>query len=139
MKAEEKQQLAQDVISEMHRWGSRPVLWQMDISTAVSTCGCLQVALRHPDFARSPSANQARQFIMNFRDCIPDDFPALKRVIDLGFHSRFDEERKHSTEEQFRVLLRSALGGLRSYQFGNSSPELAEEIADRIENVIGQQ
>jgi hypothetical protein len=137
MDAEQKQLLDRAFRAEAELWGDRPILWQMDLCTAIATCAHLQLALRHSDFAKSPSANQVRTFIMTFQDGIPDSFPTLKRMIGLGFHSRFDVPREYSTEEQFRQLLKSALSALRSYQFGNSSPELAEEIADKIESVIG--
>ncbi len=32
----------------------------------------------------------------------------------------------------------AALEALRSYQYGNSSPELAEEVADALENALGR-
>jgi hypothetical protein len=35
-----------------------------------------------------------------------------------------------------RELLRAAASGLRSYQYGNSSPDLAESIADKIDALL---
>lgn len=36
------------------------------------------------------------------------------------------------------ILLIAALHALRSYQYGNASPELAEMVADKIENIHGR-
>ena len=39
--------------------------------------------------------------------------------------------------EELLLLLLSAAGALRSYQYGNSSPWLAKEVADAIDRVLG--
>ena len=41
-----------------------------------------------------------------------------------------------STTKELLEACKTALKALRSYQYGNSSPDLAEEVADAIEEVI---
>lgn len=38
--------------------------------------------------------------------------------------------------ERLRKTLTTALHALSSYQYGNGSPDLAKEVADKIENVL---
>jgi hypothetical protein len=41
-------------------------------------------------------------------------------------------------QEQLRELARAAVHALRSYQYGNSSPDLAKECADELEALLAQ-
>jgi hypothetical protein len=41
-------------------------------------------------------------------------------------------------EKEVLLLLRAAMDALRSYQYGNASTELAEEIADKIEITLAE-
>lgn len=45
-------------------------------------------------------------------------------------------EKNKEIEREMR-LLKAALQALRSYQYGNSSPDLAKEIADKIDQYHG--
>lgn len=38
-----------------------------------------------------------------------------------------------------RALLEGAYHALRSYQFGNASPNLAEEMADELERILDEE
>lgn len=99
MDANQKSELLEQTLAECKRFGDRPVQWQMPIGTALSVCGALQLALRHPDFKNCTAAHQVRSFVMAFQESIPDDFPAIKKTIGLGFHSRFDEPGSLSAPE----------------------------------------
>ena len=86
----EKEKLLADSADEMARWGNRPIILEMDITRAMVFCGALQLALRHPGFATRPSAGEARSIVFDLANQIPEDFPALRKMIMLGFHSKFD-------------------------------------------------
>lgn len=76
---------------ELARFGNRPVQWEMSMTQAVSLCGMMQVALRHPGLKSSPSAALAREFILEFITTIPEEFPHIKETLRRGFHSKFDQ------------------------------------------------
>jgi len=76
---------------EMEQWGDRPVILEMDITTAVVMCGALQLALRHPDFAKQKSADAVRTLVFDIAEQISgEEYPAIQELIKMGFHSRFD-------------------------------------------------
>lgn len=80
-----------EAVAEMERWGDRTIVLQLDIATLLGVVGALQLALRHPQFAQRPSALQVRALIMDLEKQIPAEFPAIKKIINLGFHPRFDQ------------------------------------------------
>lgn len=90
MNAEERAKLFEETLADCRRFGDRPVNWTMPMGQAMSICGALQLALRHPNFKDCNGANQVRNFVMSFQECIPEDFPAIKKTIALGFHPKFD-------------------------------------------------
>jgi hypothetical protein len=49
---------------------------------------------------------------------------------------RFQEEGSTNAVELSRQAALAAVSALRSYQYGNSSAELAEEIADSLESAL---
>jgi hypothetical protein len=55
--------------------------------------------------------------------------PRLERAVKLGEHWKAEVER-------LRAALASAHDALRSYQYGNGSPELAKEVADRLQKEL---
>lgn len=77
--------------ADMIAWGERPLVVDMDLTTALAVCGALQLALRHPGFAARPSAAQVRAVVNGIEQQIPAEFPGIKNLIRLGFHQRFDE------------------------------------------------
>ena len=88
--AKRKAELLKRVLEESVDWGDRPIVLQIDLSTALSLAGTLQLALRHPEFVKLPSAASMRQLVIALRDQVPEEFPAIKEMISLGFHPRFD-------------------------------------------------
>jgi hypothetical protein len=85
-----KQALLAAAESEMKAWGERPLVIEVDIAGALVFCGAMQLALRHPGFAARPSSKLCREIVMELADQVPEDFPALRELIRLGFHQRFD-------------------------------------------------
>lgn len=77
--------------ADLERFGERPVIWQFDITTAMALIGRMQLALRHPQY-RGPSAEVARAQITAFRDALPEEFPAIKKLITQGFNSQYDAD-----------------------------------------------
>lgn len=77
--------------ADMLSWGERPLVIDLDITSALAICGALQLALRHPGFAARPSAKQVRAVVNSIEQQIPAEFTGLKKLITLGFHQRFDE------------------------------------------------
>src|SRR4051812_41591157 len=70
-----------------------------------------------------------------------DDFPCLDRD-DEAFIAEVEKEcqdnarlivRAVNCHDDLVTMLRGAVHALRSYQFNNASPELAEAVADRCE------
>ena len=49
---------------------------------------------------------------------------------------RVGQEMGRDREDQVLYALRGAVQALRSYQYGNSSPHLAEEVADVAETIL---
>ena len=80
--------------AECERWGERPIQWQLKLAQAISVCGLIQLALRHPHLGKSPSAALGKDFIMSFIEAIPAEFPALKQTLHAGFDPAFDVETK---------------------------------------------
>ena len=56
-------------------------------------------------------------------------------VMEKNLVGRLRAEREHAYAELVKVA-GAALLALRSYQYGNSSTELAREIADELERVL---
>jgi hypothetical protein len=59
------------------------------------------------------------------------------REVVANFDKRLTEE--FEIKERFVKLLRASSSALRSYQYGNSSSELAEEIADAIDIAVANE
>lgn len=60
-------------------------------------------------------------------------------IADADQHIDWLESRKRFNEEQIRkmgLMLSGASSALRSYEYGNSAPDLAKEIADAIDALI---
>lgn len=88
--ARHKQEMLAAAEEEMKRWGDRPLRLDIDITTCLGMIGALQLALRHPGFQKRPSADVVRKLVFAFIRQIPPDYPALKKLMELGFHQRFD-------------------------------------------------
>lgn len=86
---ERKAALLPKVIGEVERWGGRPITMDLDIATLLSIVGALQLAMRHPGF-KGHAQSHAYQFVKSIEVAIPEDFPAIKETIGLGFNRDFD-------------------------------------------------
>lgn len=82
-------ELAGAAAIEQKQFG-KPVLWQMDITSAVILTATLQLALRHPTFAGTPTAAIVRGHCLRFKDSLPPALAATKRLIELGFDEKHD-------------------------------------------------
>ncbi|MDE2101104.1 MAG: hypothetical protein KGL39_27905 [Patescibacteria group bacterium] len=90
--AKRRERLLADSKAEMERWGERRIVADMDITTLLAMTGALQLALRHPGFSARPSATAVRDLVLQFIEQIPADYPAIRELMRLGFHPRFDVE-----------------------------------------------
>lgn len=73
--------------AELNRFNRR-VCWEMDMGLAITLCGLIQLALRHPDLQdQTASGDAARAHVEAFIKSIPDEFPAIKQTITAGFHT----------------------------------------------------
>lgn len=89
--AKRKADLLARTAEEGKIWGERPIVLHMDLSTTLCMVGALQLALRHPKYGTMSGANQVRDLVLAIRDQVPaDEFPAIREMISLGFHPRFD-------------------------------------------------
>lgn len=61
-------------------------------------------------------------------------------ALPLGMVQRWIERAQQSEKQRndLRAMVDSARQALRSYQFGNSSSELAEEIADAADKLLAE-
>lgn len=83
MNAQENQLLAA-ALGEMARF-NRPVVICLDIASAISLVGAIQLAQRHPEFGSGQAMEKiCREFIEQIAARIPPEFPAIKKLIDLG-------------------------------------------------------
>ncbi len=85
------QELVEASILDARRFGNRPIVWEMDVRGAMNMIGALQLAMRHREFQKSEAAAFVRHYVVNFRDQVAPNYPALARLIDLGFEPRFDQ------------------------------------------------
>lgn len=81
----EETQLLASAVAEMRRL-NRPVVICLDIASAISLAGAIQLAQRHPEFASKNPGTETicRDFIDQISARIPPEFPAIKKLIDLG-------------------------------------------------------
>jgi hypothetical protein len=86
-----KRHVTEAAAIEMERWGDRSIVLDMHITQALTFCGALQLALRHPGFCKQPSAEEVRKIVFQIAQQISmEDFPAIHDLIKFGFHPRFD-------------------------------------------------
>ncbi len=87
-----KEQLIATVTKEQKE--NLPPDWEvpviLDMTHLFVVIGTLQLALRHPQFRRTPSAKSVRQIIDQLISAIPDNCPASKELARLGDNPRFD-------------------------------------------------
>lgn len=57
-------------------------------------------------------------------------------VIDLTGQDRTQIQRLRAENERLRAALQTAHDALRSYQYGNGSPDLAVEVADSVAKIL---
>jgi len=70
--------------------GDFKVRLELDVMQAVLLTGALQLALRHPGIQQQGIGSDLRQFIDTIKEQIPADCRGLRKLIELGFHPRFD-------------------------------------------------
>jgi len=63
---------------------------ELDGMQAALLIGVLQLALRHPGIEKQAIAFELRGFIDSIKEQIPTDCRGLRKLIELGFHPRFD-------------------------------------------------
>lgn len=88
--AKRKAELLARAAEEGKIWGERPIVLHMDLSTTLCMVGALQLSLRHPQHASMRGAKAVRDLVLSICDQVPEEFPAIKEMISLGFHPRFD-------------------------------------------------
>ncbi len=87
-----EQQLIDTVAKEQRE--NLPPDWELpvhlDVTSLFVVIGTLQLALRHPEFRKTPSAKAARRIIDTLISGIPDNCPASKELARLGDNPKFD-------------------------------------------------
>ena|ERR1051325_5306457 len=106
--AKRKAELFSRAKEEMERWGERPIVLHIGITTLIGLCGALQLALRHPQFGAGPTAKHIRECINSWLEAIPPEFPAIRQIISAGFNPEFDDVRKPAPRERSGPELKSA-------------------------------
>lgn len=90
--AKRKAELMAKCDEEMKIWGDRLVRLDVDIQSMLIICGALQLSLRHPTYGSSEASKAVRKFLFMFKEQIGEEqFPALRELIELGFHRKFDQ------------------------------------------------
>lgn len=62
----------------------------LDITSLFVVIGTLQLAMRHPQFRRTPSARSVRQIIDQLISGIPENCPASRELARLGDKPEYD-------------------------------------------------
>ena len=65
-----------------------PVHW--DLTCLMSVIGTLQLAMRHPQFKKRPTAKLTRQIIDQLISGIPENMPATRELARLGDNPKYD-------------------------------------------------
>lgn len=88
--AKRKKELLARCTEELKAWGTRSIAFEIDIGTTLALCGALQLSLRHPEASKQSTAQVVRSLVFDIKSQIPAEFPAIRELIELGFHPRFD-------------------------------------------------
>jgi hypothetical protein len=87
-----KQQLIATVAEEQRE--NLPPDWELpvhlDMTSLFVVIGGLQLALRHPEFRKTPSAKLVRKIIDLLISGIPDNCPTSKELARLGDNPKYD-------------------------------------------------
>jgi hypothetical protein len=63
---------------------------RLDMTNLFVVIGTLQLAMRHPQFRKTPSAKAVREIIDRLIGGIPENCPASKELARLGDNPKFD-------------------------------------------------
>ena len=88
----QKEELLRRFKEECAMVGDEPLGVALPLMEWIGLFGIMQLALRHPTATKSPTAAAARQFILAFKDNLPPELVATRRIIEYGFHRKFDEK-----------------------------------------------
>lgn len=86
----EKERLLEHAEMAMRRLQIRPVVIEMDITTAVGMIGALQLALRHPGFRNRPTARAVRGTLDQLIDALSEGDAEFREFLKLGNNPAFD-------------------------------------------------
>lgn len=78
-------------LAALGRHALHPVVMEMQVGDLIGICGALQLALRHPGFAGSPTARNVRGFVLDGASAVACLDPLLRELLMMGFDSRRDE------------------------------------------------
>lgn len=76
----EQEQLPDDWILPVH----------LDMFSLMTVIGTLQLAMRHPEFRKRPTAAAVRQIIDQLIAGIPEQCPATRELVRLGDNPDYD-------------------------------------------------
>ena len=74
----------------LREWNRPVVLTMQDINLAVGLIGAVQLALRHPEAAKSPTMQMVDGMIRALIDSIDPDHGDVFQFLMMGFHEHWD-------------------------------------------------
>jgi hypothetical protein len=80
-----------DQAQQIIRDWQRPIILTMDITNAVGLIGVVQLALRHPVAAQSPTMQMSKQLVIDLIEKMDPEHGPLWKFLNLGFNPVFDE------------------------------------------------
>lgn len=107
-------------------------------AAAFAVVAMCQLGMKHPGTLTNQSRHLVEEFIEYTRAKFEPYAPAIAEAISRGNNPEHDVESGTPAAAESERLngMEAAYNALRGYQYGNSSPDLAEEIADHLEKLL---
>lgn len=132
-----KQALAYREIILMEEIESVPDLYRLAYMPGVFRCPKCEFQLRKQTISTGSGEIGTSDTDRESEPC-PNDGTMMVHVTYKEMLADYDKRlgEEFSRRDEWRKLLEAASHGLRSYQYGNSSPDLAEEMANKIDQEL---
>lgn len=68
----------------------RPVIIEIDLTHMIGIIGLLQLALRHPEARKRPTAKMVERFVLNLIEQIDPEHGETWKLLQRGFNPNWD-------------------------------------------------
>jgi uncharacterized membrane protein len=86
-----KQRLLKAAEAAVKSRGVQPILFELDLTTAISIVGTIQFALRHPDFCKRATGKHMRGFVDRLIELLAQGDEGFRDFLKVGDDPAFDE------------------------------------------------